>query len=400
MNTLVTKVKEDVYYIGVNDRETHLFENMWPLPKGVAYNSYVILDEKTALMDTVKALSTEEFLEKLDIVLQGRDLDYLIIHHMEPDHSGSIRSTITKYPNVKLVSNKKAKEMLQRFYGLGDDNFLEVKEGDTLELGSRTLQFFMTPMVHWPESMVSYESKDKILFSQDIFGSFGALDGAIFDDETDPEKYRDETERYFVNIVGKYSKQALKALEKLGGLEIKSILPVHGLVWRSHPEKIIQMYVELASQKKNNGVVLAYGSMYGNTRNMVEVLARYLVEEGVRDVQVFDASKVHKSYITKEIWKNKGLILASCSYDSALYPPMANLLYTIRGNKMTGMVLGVAGSFTWSGGGVKNLITLGEEKGYELLADHVVEVKSAPDSEDYEKLRELAKAMAEKLKEA
>lgn len=399
MNTLVTKVVEDVYYIGVNDRETHLFENMWPLPNGVAYNSYVILDEKTALMDTVKSLSTEEFLEKLDSVLQGRDLDYLVVHHMEPDHSGSIRATIAKYPNVKLVSNKKAKEMLQFFYGIGDENFVEVKEGDKLELGSRTLQFFLTTMVHWPESMVSYESKDKLLFSQDIFGSFGALDGAIFDDETNPDKYHEETVRYFVNIVGKYAKQALKALEKLGGLEIKSILPVHGLVWRSNPQRIIQLYIDLASQKKKNGVVLAYGSMYGNTRNMVEVLARYLVEEGVKDVQVFDASKVHKSYITKEIWLNKGLILASCSYDSALYPPMANLLYTIRGNKMTGMVLGVIGTYTWSGGGVKNLITLGEEKGYELLNDDVVEAKCAASEDNQEQLRQLAKAMAAKLRE-
>ena len=275
MNTLVTKVVDGVYYIGVNDRETALFENMWPLPKGVAYNSYVIIDEKTALMDTVKAMSTEEFLDRLEIALDGRPLDYLVVHHMEPDHSGSIRSTIAKYPDVKIVGNKKTKEMLQLFYEISDENFIEVKEGDKIELGKRSLQFHMTPMVHWPESMVSYESYDKILFSQDAFGSFGALDGAIFDDECDYEKYKDDTERYFVNIISKYAKQTEKALQKLSALDIKMILPVHGLVWRSHPEVILKRYQDLASQKLENGVVLVYGSMYGNSKYMIENVARY-----------------------------------------------------------------------------------------------------------------------------
>lgn len=398
MNTLVTKVVDGVYYIGVNDRETALFENMWPLPNGVAYNSYVIIDEKTALMDTVKAMSTEEFLDRLEVALDGRTLDYLVVHHMEPDHSGSIRSTISKYPDVKIVGNKKTKEMLQLFYEISDENFVEVKEGDKIELGKRSLQFHMTPMVHWPESMVSYESYDKILFSQDAFGSFGALDGAIFDDECDYEKYKDDTERYFVNIISKYAKQTEKALQKLGGLDIKMILPVHGLVWRSHPDVILKRYQDLASQKLDNGVVLVYGSMYGNSKYMIENVARYLAEEGVKDIQVFDVTKTHKSYITTELWKKKGIILASCSYDNGLYPPMVDLLHTMKGNKMSGRVLGVAGTFSWSGGGVKNLVPLGEDSGYELLEDCVVEAKCAPKKDDLDKLRQLAKAMAEKLR--
>lgn len=398
MNTLVTKVTEDIFYMGVNDRETELFENMWPLPKGVAYNSYLIVDEKTALMDTVKSISTDEFMEKLERVLQGRKLDYLFVHHMEPDHSGSIGAVLKAYPDVTLVGNKKTREMLSLFYGFGEDKFMEVKEGDIIDLGKRKMHFFMTPMVHWPESMVSYDMTEKVLFSQDAFGSFGAHDGAIFDDETNYEKCRDETERYFVNIIGKYSKQTQKTLTKLASLEIKMILPVHGLVWRSNPEYILNLYNELANQTLRDGVVLVYGSMYGNTKHMVEILARALAEEGIKNIQVFDVSKTHKSYITKEIWKTKGLILASCAYDNALYPPMENLLYTIKGNKMTGHVLGVVGTFSWSGGGVKNLVTLAEDKNYEFLSENVVEAKCAPKEEHYEQLKALAKAMAVKIK--
>ena len=312
MNTVSVEILKDLYYMGVNDRDTNLFENMWPLPEGVAYNSYLIVDEKTALLDTVKITKVNGFIENLKKNLNGRDLDYLVIHHMEPDHSGCYLSVLDIYPNLTFVGNKKARAMFKDYLDMEPENFIEVKEGDTLSLGKRTLTFVNTPMVHWPESMVSYEITDKILFSQDIFGGFGALNGTIFDDEMNFDFFRDEIRRYYSNIVGKYSKQAAKALEKVKTLEINVICPVHGIVWRSHPNMIIDEYIRLANQINEEGVVIAYGSMYGNTEKMADTLARYLAEEGIKNVKVFDVSKTHVSYILSEIWKYKGFILGSC----------------------------------------------------------------------------------------
>ena len=326
MNTVSVEILKDLYYMGVNDRDTNLFENMWPLPEGVAYNSYLIVDEKTALLDTVKITKVNGFIENLKKNLNGRDLDYLVIHHMEPDHSGCYLSVLDIYPNLTFVGNKKARAMFKDYLDMEPENFIEVKEGDTLSLGKRTLTFVNTPMVHWPESMVSYETTDKILFSQDIFGGFGALNGTIFDDEMNFDFFRDEIRRYYSNIVGKYSKQAAKALEKVKTLEINVICPVHGIVWRSHPNMIIDEYIRLANQINEEGVVIAYGSMYGNTEKMADTLARYLAEEGIRNIKVFDVSKTHVSYILSEIWKYKGFILGSCTYNNSLYPNVTQIL--------------------------------------------------------------------------
>ena len=326
---------------------------MWPLPEGVAYNSYLIVDEKTALLDTVKITKVNGFIENLKKNLNGRDLDYLIIHHMEPDHSGCYLSVLDVYPNLTFVGNKKAKAMFKDYLDMEPENFIEVKDGETLSLGKRTLTFVNTPMVHWPESMVSYESTDKILFSQDIFGGFGALNGTIFDDEMNFDFFRDEMRRYYSNIVGKYSKQAAKALEKVKALDIKVICPVHGIVWRTHPNMIIDEYIRLANQVNEEGVVIAYGSMYGNTEKMADTLARYLAEEGIRNVKVFDVSKTHVSYILSEIWKYKGFILGSCTYNNSVYPNVNQLLYTLRMNKLSNHILVIVGSYGWSGGAVK-----------------------------------------------
>ena len=398
MNTVSVEILKDLYYIGVNDRDTNLFENMWPLPEGVAYNSYLIVDEKTALLDTVKITKVNGFIENLKKNLNGRDLDYLIVHHMEPDHSGCYLSVLDVYPNLTFVGNKKAKAMFKDYLDMEPENFIEVKDEETLSLGKRTLTFVNTPMVHWPESMVSYESTDKILFSQDIFGGFGALNGTIFDDEMNFDFFRDEMRRYYSNIVGKYSKQAAKALEKVKALDIKVICPVHGIVWRTHPNMIIDEYIRLANQVNEEGVVIAYGSMYGNTEKMADTLARYLAEEGIRNVKVFDVSKTHVSYILSEIWKYKGFILGSCTYNNSVYPNVNQLLYTLRMNKLSNHILGIFGSYGWSGGAVKELTEFASEGGNFEVLPTVVETKGTLKEEDGEGLRAMAKEMAEALK--
>ncbi len=395
---LSVNVTKDIYYIGVNDRETALFENMWPLYQGVTYNSYLIADEKTALMDTVKINKVDDFLAKLEDALGGKHLDYLVIQHMEPDHSSSIETVLNKYPDVRLVGNKKTIDMLKEFYGIDDtEKILEVAEGQELCLGSRTLKFFMTPMVHWPESMVSYETRDKILFSQDAFGGFGALNGPIFDDEINRDFYQNETRRYYSNIIGKHSKQVQGVLKKLENLEIKMICPVHGPVWRTNPDKIRAEYTKWANYETENGVVIVYGSMYGNTTTMADTIARHLAEEGIKNIKMYDVSKTHASYIINDIWRYKGLILGSCSYNNGLFPPMANLVNLIKMNNIKSHILGIFGSYSWSGGGVKMLKTFADESDYDFI-DHIVEAKSAPKQEDLASLSILAKEMAVRLR--
>lgn len=319
---------------------------------------------------------------------------------MEPDHSGCIKDILELFPDLTFVGNKKTKTMLYDFFELKPDEnkFIEVTNGDVLDLGRRKLHFVMTPMVHWPESMVSYESTDKILFSQDIFGGFGTVDGAIFDDQADYSEYRSETRRYYSNIVGKYSMMAVKALDKVAELDINIICPVHGFVWRENPQTIIDDYRKWASYEVEDGVVIAFGSMYGNTENMADHLATFLAREGVRNIKVFDVSKTHSSYILNEIWKYKGLILGSATYDNSVYPNMYNLLNVIKYNKIKNHVMGIFGSYGWSGGAVRDLKAFMDEGKFEQL-DTIVEARGTMHKEEEDQLRLLAKEMAAKLKE-
>lgn len=398
MNTVSVKILDNLYYLGVNDRETNLFENMWPLPDGIAYNSYLITDEKTALLDTVKITKVDGFVDTLKDILGGRDLDYLVIHHMEPDHSGCVKTIMELYPNVTIVTNKKARAMMDDYFDIELDNYIEVKNGDVLDLGERKLNFVMTPMVHWPESMVSYESTDKVLFSQDIFGGYGSLNGTIFDDEMNFEFFRDDIRRYYSNIVGKYSKQAARSLEKVKALDINIICPVHGIVWRTNPDLIVDEYIRLANQVNEEGVIIAYGSMYGNTEKMADYLARFIAEEGIKNVKVYDVSKTNASYILSDIWKYNGLVLGSCTYNNSVYPMMNQLMYTLKMNKLKNHVLGIFGSYGWSGGAVKELTEFASEGGTFEVAPTVVDAKGAMKEEDIENLRTLAKEIAEMVR--
>ena len=395
MNTLSVKINDFLYYIGVNDRQTQLFENQWPLERGVSYNSYVIKSTKTALLDTVKITKVDDFVTKLKEVLEGRDLDYLVIHHMEPDHSGAIETIIDLYPNVKLVGNKKTFELLENFYDV-KDNLVLVDDFDTLDLGEVSLKFVKTPMVHWPESMVSYEEKSGILFSQDAFGGFGALDGTIFDDEINWDLYKSETRRYYSNIVGKFSKQVQAALKKLADFKINMVCPVHGPVWRENPDKIIKCYDKWSKQETQDGAVIVYGTMYGNTEMMAEAIARRLAERGVKNIKMFDVSKTHKSYILNEIWEYKALILGSCTYNNDLFPLMNDLVNVLKMNKLQNRVVAVFGSYSWSGGALKALKEFRDASAMDIV-ETTVETKSAPSKDDYMMLRQIADEVADKL---
>jgi flavorubredoxin len=390
------QLSDDIFYVGVNDRRTALFENMWPLPRGVAYNSYLIKDEKVALLDTVEIGKVETFLKKIRAVLGDRQIDYLIINHMEPDHAGSVQIIKSLYPEMKIVGNKKTIAMIEGFFGINSD-LVEIKEGDELKLGSHTLRFYFAPMVHWPETMVTYEETRKILFSADAFGSFGALDGGIFDDEMDFSYFHDEMRRYYSNIVGKYGSPVQKTLEKLQPLDIKMIASTHGPIIRSHIPEVLQMYDHWSRFQTAEGVVVAYASMYGNTEEMAEVTARSIAEEGIKEIRMYDVSKTHSSYIISDIFKYKAVVLGSPTYSNELHPNMESLVNKLKHMGVKDHYLGILGSFTWAGTATKRLKEFGEAIKWEIIGEPVEE-KHALKKQKYDACRILGQQIAKKLK--
>ena len=392
-----TKLTENIYYVGVNDRRNDLFENHMELPNGVSYNSYLIVDEKTALIDPVEADFLEEYLFKVKTALAGRPLDYLVINHDEPDHSGSIAAVIREYPNVQVVGNAKTFAPLEAFYG-NIENKKIVTEGETLNLGKHTLQFFMVPMVHWPESMVTYEQSTGIVFSNDAFGGFGALNGGIFDDQVNLCFYEDDMRRYYANIVGKVAMQALKAIEKLGGLNIKMIAPSHGLVWRSNIAWVIDRYTRWSKHEGEEGIVIVYGSMHGNTARMADIVAQGAADAGIKEIKIYDVAHTEVSFIMSDIWKYKGVIIGACAHYASMFPNMTLLTHELNEFKPKNKCYGIFGGMSWSGGGVKTLAKIAEDGGWNLVSDNV-EVKGAPiREEDIDKLYNLGKAVAEATK--
>ncbi len=386
---------DNIYFLGINDRRSQLFENYWPLPKGVTYNSYLIVDEKVCLIDTVDRKFTDEYFNRIDDILCGKMIDYLVINHVEPDHSGSIKAVLDKYPDISVVGNKKTFPMLENFYG-SFSNFLVVDDGDSLELGRHKLNFYTIPMVHWPESMVTYESMTGILFSNDAFGSFGAHEGGVFDDEIDISYYEEEIMRYFTNIVGKYCPHTQRALNKLEGLDLKQIAPSHGIIWRNNIDYIIGRYQKWSSYKSENGVVIIFGSMYGNTEKMADAIARELSVKGVKNIRVYDASKTHISYIINEIFKFKGLILGSCAYNNEMFPAIETVVTEIAHKGIKNHFYGLFGSFSWNGGGVKNLQKVAESENWELVSQ-AIEIKGSLKESNYNEIVMLAEAMWNKL---
>ncbi len=380
------EIAPDILSVGASDRRLALFENLFPLENGVTYNAYLIRDEKTALIDTVDASVSRQFFENLEAALAGRTPDYLVVNHMEPDHCASIAEVCARWPEVKIVGNKKTFTMIGQFFPVDlSSRFHEVKEGDTLPLGKRTLQFIMAPMVHWPEAMLTLETSGNILFSADAFGTFGGFNGNIFSDEMDFEAlYLDESRRYYTNIVGKYGPQVLATLAKLGNALPALICPLHGPVLRgSAIPFLVDKYTHWASyQPEKRGIVLAYASMYGNTESATHALAAMLAARGVKDLRLFDASKTHYSYIIAEIFKYSHLVLAAPTYNMHLYNAMAALLRDMAALNIQNRKVAVIGNGTWAPAAHKLMLSmLGEMKNMEVVGEPLVILSSLKEAQ-------------------
>lgn len=390
------QLAEGVYYVGVNDRQKALFENLWPLPYGVSYNSFLINDEKTLLVDTVDICYSDLFFKNVDAILGGRPLDYLLVNHMEPDHAGSIRLLRQYYPGVKIIGNKQTFGMLAGYHGI-TDGLHEVKEGDSLELGRHRLTFYMAPMVHWPEVMVAYEETEKMLFSADAFGTFGTVNGCILDADMNVDRYWDEMVRYYCNIVGKYGAPVQRALKKLAGLDIRTICPTHGPVWREHKEKAVGLYDRLSRYEAEPGVTIIYGSMYGNTELMAEAIAEGVAACGIKNIAMHHVAKSHPSYILSDVFKYKGVIVGSPTYNGQLFPGVEAMLKMIEARDIKDRLFGYFGSFTWAGTAVKQLSAFAETVKWPVVGTPVEQKQSITD-EVYAQCIELGKAMAEAVR--
>lgn len=394
-----TKVNEDIIWIGVNDRKTPRFENYIPLDAGVTYNSYLIIDEKICIIDGVEAGEGGEFYSKIEATIGNSKIDYIVVNHVEPDHSGAIKGLLKLYPEIKIVGNVKTIMMLKDLgLNLNDEQIIVVKEKDILDLGKHKLTFYMMPMVHWPESMSTYDMTDKVLFSNDAFGSFGTLDGGIFDDEVNNEFFEDEMRRYYSNIVGKYGAPVNGIMKKLANVDIKVIAPAHGLLWRKNISEVIKKYQLWANMEaEKEGVVIIYASMYGHTAEMAEVLGRELGNRGITDVIIYDCSKTDQSYIFSSIWKYKGLMIGSCAHNNDIYPRLQPVLHKLANYGLKNRYLGIFGNMMWNGGGVKGITDFAASlPGLEVLAEPI-EIKGAMTPIQRDKLIELASIMAEKL---
>ena len=393
-----TKITGNIHYVGVNDRKSPLFEGLWPLPYGVSYNSYLVVDEMVALIDTVEICYFEEYIKKIKQILGKRPIDYLIINHMEPDHSGSIRLIKEQYPNIIIVGNKQTFGMVEGFYGVTGEQYL-VGDGDFLKLGKQQLRFYMTPMVHWPETMMTYEETTGTLFSGDAFGTFGSLNGGFIDSKINVSIYWDEMVRYYSNIVGKYGSPVQRALKKLNGVTISNICSTHGPIWtdKENIDRVIDIYNDLSLYNAKEGVVIIYGTMYGNTEAMAEEIALELSEQGIKDIVLHNSNKSDPSYIIADIFRYKGLIIGSPTYNNQVYPRVEAILSDILLRDIKNRYLGYFGSCSWAGAAVKRMGDFVEKSKFELVADPI-EMKHAMKPINYEQCMHLAKSMADRLK--
>lgn len=393
----------NVYWVGGNDRRIERFENMFPLTNGVAYNSYMILDEKTALLDTVDSAISAEYMENITHVLNGRGLDYLIINHMEPDHCANIEEILRRYPGVCVIGNAKTLKFFNQYYSMDmTDNFLEVKEGQEISLGAHTLRFYMAPMVHWPEVMVTYEVSQGILFSADAFGAFGAMAGNIFADELDYDSYYlDEARRYYTNIVGRFGNQVQALFKKLEGIDINMICSLHGHIWKGNMiPYILEKYDKWSKYlPEKKGVVLAFASMYGNTENTVNALATKLAERGVKDMRMYDVSKTHPSYIISDIFKYSNVVFASPTYNLQLYFPMDALIRELSVLNISNRKVSLIGNHTWASAALKHMTELVNNMKNMEIVGRSIDIKSSLREDREPELDALADAIYQSLQD-
>lgn len=393
----VRNVTKEIFWIGASDRRLERFENIFPIPRGVSYNAYLLMDEKTILLDTVDAHVAGQFFENLEYVLGERELDYVVVNHMEPDHCAMLGDIVRRYPNIQIVGNPKTFVMLKQFFGT---DFAErahvVQEGDVLCTGRHELHFIMAPLVHWPEVMVTYDATDKVLFSADAFGTFGALGGLIFADELDFEgEWLTDARRYYANIVGKYGMAVQGLLKKAANLDIAKICPLHGPIWRENLSYIIEKYQKWSTyEAEEEAVVIIYASMYGNTASVADALAGRLAQKGVGKIKVYDVSGVHVSELIGEIFRASHVVLASPTYNGHIYPPMGNLLADMKMLSVQKRTVALIENGTWA-------VTVGQLMRNELsemrditILDEKLSIKSAMRGEQAEELETLAEAIA------
>lgn len=346
----VRKVTDDLYWVGANDRRLELFENIHPIPRGVSYNSYLLLDEKTVLFDTVDWSACRQFLENIEHVLNGRQLDYLVVNHVEPDHMAALEEVLLRYPEVKIISNKKALMFMKQFGYDIEGRTEEVKEGDVKSFGKHEVTFIAAPMVHWPEAMVTFDKTNGVLFSADAFGSFGALDGKLFNDEVNFDRdWIDDARRYYANIVGKYGPHVQSLLKKASTVDIKMICPLHGPVWRNNLGYYLDKYDKWSKyEPEEKGVLLVYASMYGNTESAANAVAVKLVEKGMTNVSMYDVSKTHVSYLISETFRLSHVVLASVTYNLGIFPPMHNYLMDMKALNLQNRTFAILENGSWA----------------------------------------------------
>jgi len=390
-------ITSNIHYVGVNDRNKNLFEGLWPLPNGVSYNSYLIVDEKVCLIDTVEVDFFTQFLENIRSVIGDRQIDYLVVNHMEPDHSGSIALIRKYYPEIQIVGNAKTFGMMKGFYGVGG-NEIEVKNGSTLSLGGRELSFVLIPMVHWPETMVTIDTTNNVLFSGDAFGCFGALNGGVIDSQINCDVFWLEMVRYYSNIVGKYGTPVQNALKKLAGVRLDYICSTHGPVWHDYIDKVMGEYDRMSKYETEEGLVICYGTMYGNTERAAEVIARASSEAGVKNIVVYNVSKTHHSYILRDVFRYRGLIVGAPTYNTGLYHEMDVLLSEVANRDIKNHYIGWFGSHSWASKAVAKIAEWNENRLHFEAVGVPVDIKQSLNAETSEQCSALGRAMAERLK--
>lgn len=389
--TRAVAIREGIHWVGVNDRETDLFEALWPLPGGISYNSALVVDEKVALIDAVRTPFVPELLEKVRGLAPG-GLDYLVINHIEPDHAGALGVLLDLFPRMLIAGNAKTLDFLAVYHGIVGRT-LALGDGEVLDLGRHRLRALLTPMVHWPETMMTFEESERVLFTGDLFGGYGALGAGFAVADREPTQLEPETRRYYANVLGKYSGMVRKALARVDSADPAVLMPAHGPLWERSAGVVRAWYERWSRHEAEAGVVIAYASMYQNTKRMAESVAQGCVEAGAWRIAMHDVSRSHPSFILGDIWRFGALALGSPTYNTELFPTMAHLVRLIRNKRLANRVLGLFGSYGWSGGAMAQLGELGGDPGWRLVGP-AVEVRGAPSELDLERCRRLGLALA------